>query len=370
MPNLFQDPTVTTGVLARESLISLQNNLVMANLVHRDYSQEFKKVGDTVSIRKPASFVANEFNGTTSYQDITEGSVDVQLQYHLDVSFKITSKEQSLSLKDFTTQLINPAMEAHAQKIDYLLLTLANEIPYHVGAAGTTPDGIDDLTNLSEILTNQKCPNRGRNLVVNAAAENKFMQLSTFHEANKIGDAGSALREGSMGRKFGFDMFMDQNVQSFALAGAGTVLIDNGAGYSIGDTALHFDGVTTALAAGDLVTIGGYQYRIESVGALATNDQDVVIYPGLKAAAADDDPVTLTASHVSNIGFHRNAFALATAPLEKPFGGVYSEVINYNGFSIRATFGYDMTAKSNIVSFDMLVGTKTLFRELAAQLLG
>ena len=34
----------------------LENQLTMANLVHRDYSKEFVKVGDSITIRKPAQF--------------------------------------------------------------------------------------------------------------------------------------------------------------------------------------------------------------------------------------------------------------------------------------------------------------------------
>ena len=51
MANTF----LTPSVVAREALMVLENNLVMANLVHRDYSDEFVQVGDTVTIRKPSS---------------------------------------------------------------------------------------------------------------------------------------------------------------------------------------------------------------------------------------------------------------------------------------------------------------------------
>ena len=59
MANTF----LTPSVVAREALMVLENNLVMANLVHRDYSDEFVQVGDTVTIRKPAKFTAKNFAG-------------------------------------------------------------------------------------------------------------------------------------------------------------------------------------------------------------------------------------------------------------------------------------------------------------------
>ena len=57
MPNTL----ITEQVVARESIMVLRNNLVMGNLVHRNFSSEFKKKGDTISIRKPAVFESKEF---------------------------------------------------------------------------------------------------------------------------------------------------------------------------------------------------------------------------------------------------------------------------------------------------------------------
>ena len=50
MANTFITPTV----VAKLALPTLLNNLMMAGLVYRDYAKEFRKVGNTVRIRKPA----------------------------------------------------------------------------------------------------------------------------------------------------------------------------------------------------------------------------------------------------------------------------------------------------------------------------
>lgn len=52
----------------------MENNLVMANLVHRDYSDEFAQIGDTVTIRKPAKFTAKNFTAPSPGQDASEGA--------------------------------------------------------------------------------------------------------------------------------------------------------------------------------------------------------------------------------------------------------------------------------------------------------
>ena len=108
MPNKI----LTPQIIANEALLVLQSNLTMANLVHRDYSKEFVKVGDTITVRKPATFVAKNFTGQTEAQDITEGSVTVKMDRFRDITVNVGAKELTLDIKDFSTQVITPALQA------------------------------------------------------------------------------------------------------------------------------------------------------------------------------------------------------------------------------------------------------------------
>ena len=362
---------LTPDVIARESLMALENNLVTANLVNRQFDAEYRKVGDTITVRKPTTFVSDDFNGSAiSIQNIDETGVPVVLNHLLDVSFKVTAKELSLDIVDFSEQLIQPALRAHAQKIDELLLAEVATIPYFAGTAGSPPATVAELTALRKVLNDNKVPFGDRSLILDTAAADKMLQLEAFYSAEKVGDAGSALREGSLGKKFGFSLYEDQNVKSFAPAGAGTVLVNNGAGYVAGTESIVVDGVTTAIAVGKLVTIGGFQHIVTSASALSTGNQTLGIYPGLRASVADNAAVTLVTSHVGNVGFHRNAFCLASAALEPPMGNAQSEYVNFRGLGLRVVMDYDISAKSNIISIDGLFGVKTLNRDLAARLLG
>ena len=116
---------LTPDIIAREALMVLRNNAVMAKLVHRDYSDEFVAgKGDTISVRKPATFVANEFADSIELQDAKETSVPVKMDKLLDVSFAVTSKEMALSIEDFSAQFLVPAMQAFADKVDKYLIGL------------------------------------------------------------------------------------------------------------------------------------------------------------------------------------------------------------------------------------------------------
>jgi len=369
MSNTLLTPTI----IAREALMALENNLVLGNLVHRDYSSEFVKVGDTVKVRKPATFTAVEFDGdlTGEIQAITEGSVDVKMDKVLDVSFELTSQELTLSVQDFQTQVAEPAMRALAQAIDVRIAQLVLDIPYFVTYDGTSDatktQGIADLRAL---LSTNKVPLSDRRCVLDPTTESKLITVASFLNAEKRGDT-KALKEGNMGRVLGFDFYMDQNIQSAPadsddLAGA----MDDAGDFAAGVTTIHVDALgTTAIGKGTILTIAGNtgQYVVTEAVTPGTNECDIKIYPGLNAIVLDNAVVTLKATHTMNAAFHKNAFALVTRPLAKPLGGATAAVQSFRGLSCRVVYDYTMLTKKNLVSIDILCGFKTLTQELAAR---
>ena len=208
MPNTI----LTPDIIAREALMVLRNNAVMANLVHRDYSEVFVgAVGDTITVRKPATFVANEYNGSINVQDATETAVPVVMDKHLDVSFAVTAKQMTMDIADFSKQLLVPAMQAFADKVDKLLIALESEATSrHPHASGVIAPA--DLIAARKFLTENAAPLADRRFVVGATAEADLLGNELFVSAEKIGDNGTALREASLGRKFGMDCYVDQNI--------------------------------------------------------------------------------------------------------------------------------------------------------------
>lgn len=209
MANTF----ITPQIVAREALMVLRNNAVFANLVHRDYSSEFVAgVGDTVTIRKPAKFEAKEFSGTTSAQAATESKVDVKLDKLLDVTIDVTSKEMTMSIADFSEQILTPAMQAFADKIDGYLIALAGAVSNKVTQASNVTKA--DIISARKFLTKNAAPLTDRRFVYNTDTEADLLNTDLFVSAEQVGDAGTALREASLGRKFGMDFYVDQNMDT------------------------------------------------------------------------------------------------------------------------------------------------------------
>ena len=213
MANTF----LTPDIIAREALMVLRNNAVMANLVHRDYSDEYANgVGDTITIRKPATFAAKEYNGAIEVQDATEAGVSVVMDKHLDVSFAVTSKQLSMDIEDFSAQLLVPAMQAFADKIDQYILGLKSDITNSVAATDAVQD---DVVDARAYLTKAAAPLADRRFVYGSDLETKLLKTDLFISAEKVGDEGTALREASLGRKYGMDFYVDQNADTVGVDG-------------------------------------------------------------------------------------------------------------------------------------------------------
>ena len=371
MSNAF----LSVAEIAKESLLRLRNNLVMRELVYSDHSGEYAQKGDTVNVRMPATFQAEDFSSSISEQAVKEGAVPVKLDRIADVSVDITSKELTLNVQDFGFQVAEGAMQALAQKIDADLLELYADIPYVAGGAtpGNLPNALADIAGARQVLNEQGAPFGNRSAVWNPATEANLIILDAIVGADKSGST-AALREAAVGRVLGFENYMGQNVHThtkgtLAIQDGKTEILPDGA-HTVGATTLKLKQVENGGKAvkGDLIDIAGkgrFVVTAESAAA-ASNKVELSVYPALPVLAGTE-AVTLVDSHVANLAFHRNAFAFVNRPMALPLGGAAGAVETFEGISLRVTMGYAMLSKKNTISFDVLYGCKTLQPELACR---
>lgn len=209
---------LTPDVIARAALANLYENTVMAGLVHRDYDDEFQNVGDTITIRKPTKFTANEYDRASGIQvqNATETGVSLSLNHFADVSFAVTSEDLTLNITDFSEQLLAPAMEAISQKIDRDLLLLRDDVVQEVGqVAGDNAYPWDNprvAIDAGRVLTQANVPASERRLVVGPLTAANWLGDDLFNRADARGDT-MGLQEANLGRRvFGFDPYQTQNI--------------------------------------------------------------------------------------------------------------------------------------------------------------
>ena len=364
---------LTTKEIARAMLPVLQDNLVFPALAYTDYSDTFSKKGDTIQVKKPPVYVADEFSGNIAVQDVKEENVLVTLDKIADVSVELSAKEMALNIEDFTEQVIRPAAVAIAEKINKDGLSLYTDIVNTCGTPGTTPSSLEDLAAVCKALNDAKVPFSQRYAVWDSAALAKFQTIPAVVNAEKCGST-DALRNGSIGRLLGMENYMSQQVihhtaGTLAAAGGLSIVLRPGVGsneLTIGPKSGTLSGT---IKKGDILTVSGDKYVATADAAVKSGQIVVSISPSTKINYPAEETVTVMASHTANLAFNKNAFGFVTRPLEVA-RGADSYVTSFGGITLRVTLDYNIATKKQTMSIDTLYGFKTLYPELAVRVLG
>ena len=324
-------------IWANESVAILSENMVAANLVHRDFSMDVASEGDLVHTRQPGTFTATRKTDAddVTVQDATLTDIQVPLDQHFHTSFTIKDGELSKSMKDLIEVHLEPAVLSIAQATDKIIL---GQWPQFLANNAGMLGGLSDTTSKEYILNTRKVMNEnlafanGRNLVWNPDGETQALNTDIFITADKVGDDGTALREASMGRKLGFDHYMDQHM-SYISAGntVTTGEINFGAGYAAGSTVFTVDGFSAAIAAGSWLTIEGDMtpLRVVSTVGGATPTSITVLSPGIKTAVVDDADITV--------------YTPGEVNLLAGYAAGYAKEITVDGFTVAPQIGQFVT---------------------------
>lgn len=368
-----------------QGLMALRENAIMPALVNTDYGRDARAKGATIDVPIPSAIAAQVVApGATppSTADSTPTSVPIALDQWYEAPFYLTDKDIAEAMGGTIPMQVSEAVKALGNNVDNALIGLYTEVYGFGGTAGTTPFGTDtsQATEVRKILNQQLAPKTPRRVVLDPDAEANALDLRAFQDTAWRADA-DGIREGEIGRKFGFDWFMDQNIGSHTAGSITTGAINKastavavGAKSLVGTTAASTGAV--ALVVGDIFTIAGdtqtYVVTTAVTEASASTDFTLAFEPGLKVALTGSEAITLKASHVTNLAFHRDAFALAVRPLEVPGDGlgnmIRSAVDPVSGLALRLEVSREH--KRTRWSFDILYGVKCVRPELATRLAG
>jgi len=412
MPNAL----ITPSIIAKEALVQLENNLGMANNVHREYKKEFVKVGDTVSIRKPVKFYAAD-GKTRVNQDVEEANTSITVDKQKHVSWKFSSKDLTLTVEDYSERYIKPAMIALANTIDRSGHNQYTNVWNLVGTPGTTPANFAAMAAAAQRMDEMAVSTDMRRAMLNPAAGYAIAGSATALYMNSVNQ--QAYRKGSIGEIAGLETFRSQNVVSHTVGAYGGTPLVNGASQNVtyaaskstNSQSLVTDGwtadTTGILKAGDVFTIAGvyamnpvpgegttgklqmpylqeFTVLADADSGATTGPATLTISPAIitsgpyqtvSAAPADNAVITVktgTAStaYPQNLAFHKNAFALVTCPLELPDGVEFKARETHKGLSVRVVKQYSIDADDDIIRLDVLYGWKSIYPDLAVRITG
>ncbi len=321
---------------AQEGLAILEENMVVANLVHRDFEDEVKDFGDVVNTRRPGTFrISRKRDGTTlAQQDASATNVQVPLDQWFYSSFVIKDGESSKSFQDLVDIYLRPGMQTIARAVDRAVLGRCHNFlrapANRVGRLEnlTSANSKDYMLEAREVLNVNKAPTDGRNLVLAAASETALLKNDMFLKANERGDGGTALENAELGRILGFGTFMDQNVNSLAAAtmvgqiATGTITSVLGAGSG---------GSQACTITGDEVVLGEF-------ATVAGNDQPTYITAATTGAG---DTTAVTFNEVNKYATLATAVVTVYQSLDVNGGYAagYSEAIVVDGWTVPPQIG-------------------------------
>jgi len=204
-------------LVAADALPALMGNLVMGNLVNRDYEPVLAQAGDTVNIPIPPTLVANNIaeGGTVTTQNPNLGNAQIVLNTHAEATFQVPDVTKVLAVPDLLRIYMEPAVVAIAEKIESDLLNLYAQFTANgpVGTAGTPiTEAVVDAAETA--LFQAKVPTaEPKYLVVDAATYSQLRQIPRFSEYQTAGDAGlRAIVDGTVGKIKDFFVFRSQFV--------------------------------------------------------------------------------------------------------------------------------------------------------------
>jgi hypothetical protein len=411
MPNNILTPTMIT----REALRVLHGKLSFIGSVNRQYDDQFAKtgakIGSSLNIRMPSKYTVRT-NATLTAQDHVERStpLTVSSQYGVDVSF--TTAELTMNLDDFSKRIITPAMAQLAAKIEADALTVAkNSVANFVGTTSTSMTYLQ-FQQAGGVLTDNLSPYGDRTTLLRTLDRISFSDAvkGLFQSSENI---SQQYREGVVGYTGGMEVaestFLPRHTRgSFAgsaLTTGAAIGTSTTANVWASQTALTIDTATstTALAAGDIITVSGVfdvhpetkvntgvlkRFVVQSAVTFTTsaNTYTATVVPAMiygsgnafqncvLSGVSDTDNNTVTVfgvastSYGQSLAYHKDAFVFATADLvDVSEYGAWGARQSMDGISMRIAKQYAISTDTVPCRIDVLWGFAPLYPELAVR---
>jgi hypothetical protein len=376
--------------------VILKNNLVSATQVNRQFENQFVKIGTTLTIRKPNKFLVSS-GPALQLQDISEPSTTITISNQRHVDFQFTTSDLTLTIEEFRTRYLIPAMAELANQVDYDVLGNFTSVHNIVGSPGTVPNAFSYVASVGQRLDENAAPQDGRVLVLGPAA---YWSMATALTALYVQSVSEPALKGFLATIANFKIFEDQNIQSITVGNySGTPVVS---GSSQTGANLVSSGWTASrtglLNAGDVITAAGC-YAInpksrQSTGTLqnflvtSTVNSDsngnctIPIYPAITTSGAYQ---TVSASPTSggtisvktgnaatayqnNLAFTRDCFGLVMVPIELPQGVDFAARETYDNISLAVRRAYDINNDVFPCRIDILYGDTCYYPELGCRL--
>lgn len=397
MSNSILTPTAVT----REALRILHQKLNFIGSINRQYDDSFAKdgakIGTDLKIRLPNEYTVRT-GANISTQATTETSTTLSVATQKGVDTTFTTSELTLSLQDFSSRILEPAMSVLASNIEADALSMALDVYQSVNNIGSAIT-LNKVLTARKLLTDSLAPSSNRTLLLNTQDNLDLVDglKGLFQDSGEI---AKQYREGLVGRTAGFGDIYENTLlasQTTGTALAATTYTVNGAVTTNGSTTVTVAVGATTFKKGDVFTVAGCNRVHPETKVDTGNLQQFVVtadYAGgagnLSFAPAiyttggrqnvtaggmpNGNAITkiggASAVYRPSLAYHKDAFTFVSADLEDVSKyGAWGAREQMDGISMRIARQYAIGTDTIPCRIDVLYGYKTIRAQLAARIL-
>lgn len=198
---------------AREALRHLKANLRLAVRVYRDYSGEFVSQGNVVNVPVPPTLAAAKkaMGSNFTFTAVNASTVPIAMDQHAYAAFEINDIQKIQARPQALEDYGKSAAIAIAEQVETDLFAEYVNAGANVGTPGTNLQKAQVLA-ARTLLNANKAPltSGDRTVMLSTKDAESFLNDLSTSEAGALFNDRAALREGEIGRLYGFDIFESQ----------------------------------------------------------------------------------------------------------------------------------------------------------------
>jgi len=398
---------LTTDLILNEAQDVLHQKLNFIGTINRQYDDSHNmgggaKNGSTLRIRLPNKYTVTD-GRVLNVQDTESESVTLTTGTQKHVAMSFSSQELTQDITLFSKNIIEPAMSVLAATMEADAMSMYKDVYQEVNDIGAAMVVRDVLLGQKK-LTDSLALSSDRTLNLNTTDNVDLVDAlkGLFNDPAKISEN---FREGMVANNFlGYQKVFENtlwpthttgsddgtgdylvNMAAGGVDGAKTLTVDTGAGtWKKGDIftmdlvmrvhpeSKESTGVLQRFVMTADVAASATSVAFEPAMVLTGGKQNISVLPvnNAKLNKIESDGSTAvgaSADYGISMGYHKDAFAFATADLEMPRGQHEAKRSVKDGISMRIISGYDITNDIFPTRIDVLYGFKTIRPELAVR---
>lgn len=207
-------------LVAADVLPAVVGNLVLGNLVNRDYEATLAQAGDVINVPIAPNLVANNIaeSGTVQNQNKSLGNAAITLSRHYESSFAIPDVTQVFTRPDLVRTFMQSAVIAVAEQIESDILSNYAQLNFNASAGSANTALTEATVDTAETsLFTAKVPGGApKFLVVSGTAYSQLRQIGRFSELQTAAlglNGPNPILTGQILQVKGFYVFRSQYVQ-------------------------------------------------------------------------------------------------------------------------------------------------------------